>query len=125
MAVIDRARRTTDALTAIARHISIIPGRKNLIWVSGSFPIGVGTDLDTRTRASAMPSLSRNSTPATQIGGMPDAVPTLPFGGLQSSQLFTDELRKSWRVLNDANIAIYPVDARGLLAPELGLAPGT
>jgi VWFA-related protein len=125
VAMIDRARRTTDALTAIARHISIIPGRKNLIWVSGSFPIGVGTDLDSRTRASAMPSLSRNSTPATQVGGMPDAIPTLPFGGLQSPQLFTDELRKSWRALNDANVAVYPVDARGLQAPELGIAPGT
>src|SRR6185295_4276228 len=119
------ARRTTDALTAIARHIAVIPGRKNLIWVSGTFPIGIGNDLEVRAQANAMPSLGRNTTPATQMGGLPD-VPAGPgFGGAQSQQLFTDDIQRSWRALNQANVAVYPVDARGLMAPELGLATGS
>jgi VWFA-related protein len=30
---------TTDALIQLARYLSGIPGRKNLVWLSGSFPI--------------------------------------------------------------------------------------
>lgn len=39
---IHRAYRTVDALEAIAMHVAAIPGRKNLIWLSGGFPISVG-----------------------------------------------------------------------------------
>lgn len=35
----DRARRTLGALMQIAYHVGSLPGRKNLIWVSGSFPV--------------------------------------------------------------------------------------
>jgi VWFA-related protein len=35
----DRVRRTLAALTQIAYHVGSLPGRKNLIWVSGSFPV--------------------------------------------------------------------------------------
>ena len=34
----NRAETTAEAFTAIANHVAAIPGRKNLIWVSGSFP---------------------------------------------------------------------------------------
>ena len=37
-----RVRVTTDALQAIARHLGSLPGRKNLVWISGSFPITIG-----------------------------------------------------------------------------------
>src|SRR4029077_7089431 len=37
--VTDRSRTTSEALIAIARQLKKIPGRKNLIWVSGSFPL--------------------------------------------------------------------------------------
>ena len=33
-----RARITVDAFIEIARYVSALPGRKNLIWMSGSFP---------------------------------------------------------------------------------------
>ena len=38
-AKIDRAQATAYALTAIADHVATIPGRKNLVWVSGAFPL--------------------------------------------------------------------------------------
>ena len=34
-----REEMTIDALDQIARYLSIIPGRKNLIWFSGAFPL--------------------------------------------------------------------------------------
>jgi VWFA-related protein len=39
---------TMDALSQLARYLAGIPGRKNLIWLSGSFPVGItpGEDLD-------------------------------------------------------------------------------
>ena len=41
-----RVRETLDALRAIARHLAGYPGRKNLLWVSSSFPIAIEPDMD-------------------------------------------------------------------------------
>lgn len=38
----DRVHLTLDAFTAIANHLASLPGRKNLIWVSASFPLATG-----------------------------------------------------------------------------------
>jgi VWFA-related protein len=37
-----RIHRTLQAIMAIANHVGSLPGRKNLIWVSGSFPLATG-----------------------------------------------------------------------------------
>lgn len=47
----ERALRSLEAFEAIARRLSRIPGRKNVIWVSGAFPI---IDHLTGSRASPM-----------------------------------------------------------------------
>jgi len=39
-----RVQGTVDALRSIARHIAGYPGRKNLLWVSSSFPIMINPD---------------------------------------------------------------------------------
>jgi len=36
-----RVEKTLDALESIARYLSNVPGRKNLIWLGGSFPVNV------------------------------------------------------------------------------------
>lgn len=59
-----RAETTLAALSAIANHVAAIPGRKNLVWLTGN----------------------------------------LPFPGAAAA-----------RAVGRANVAIYPVDARGLL----------
>jgi VWFA-related protein len=35
----ERAAATIDALSQLARYLAGIPGRKNLVWLSGSFPV--------------------------------------------------------------------------------------
>ncbi len=39
---IQRARSTLSALEAIAKHLAGVSGRKNLVWVSSSFPLIIG-----------------------------------------------------------------------------------
>jgi VWFA-related protein len=85
----DRALRTVRLLEAIANHLHRVPGRKNLVWVSGSFPAWIGSDSVV---------LERKPGPAQQ-----DLRP---------------EIERATRALNSANLAIYPVDARGLMAPQ-------
>jgi VWFA-related protein len=82
---IERMNRTTAALKAIANRLARVPGRKNLIWLSSSFPIVIwtkngGTDLGHEMRS------------------------------------FQPELDQVAAALLDANIAVYPVDPRGLVA---------
>jgi VWFA-related protein len=85
----DRTLRTIRVLAAIANHVERLPGRKSLIWVAGSFPVWLGR--------SAVPT--------------PDKVE----GGRGS---FESEFERAARALYRANLAIYPVDARGLMAPR-------
>jgi VWFA-related protein len=37
---------TMDAFTQMARYLSALPGRKSLIWLSGSFPLGIFPGID-------------------------------------------------------------------------------
>jgi len=39
-----RTRYTLDAFNQLARYLSVFPGRKNLIWFSGSFPLSIFPD---------------------------------------------------------------------------------
>lgn len=41
-----RIRITLDALRSIGQHVAGYPGRKNLLWVSSSFPIAIDPDVD-------------------------------------------------------------------------------
>jgi VWFA-related protein len=41
-----RMRTTLDAFVQLARYLSVIPGRKNLIWLSGSFPLSIQPNPD-------------------------------------------------------------------------------
>jgi VWFA-related protein len=97
-----RVAMTLETLQELARYLSGIPGRKNLIWFSGSFPIALDADRS-----------------------LPDS-----FNEVRS---YRDQVRETDAVLSEARVAVYPVDARGILSlpgfdvayktPTLG--PGT
>lgn len=96
-----RQKYTLDALNQLARYMSNLPGRKNLIWFSGSFPITILPDPDL---ASAPGSTSGGFTPN-------------PFAVVASA---ADEFRDTVAMLSRGQVAVYPVDARGLMvAPML------
>jgi VWFA-related protein len=72
-----RAQLTSDAMEAIADHLAGIPGRKNLVWVSGGFPMVIPTE----------------------------------HGPVNMNR----QVSRAARAINSADIAVYPVDIRGLI----------
>ena len=92
-----RVRMTLDALQELVRYLSAIPGRKNLIWFSGSFPLDLAPDA------------SRDPLQGTTPGSATLLDP------LSSMRDYAAEVRKTDDVLTAARVAVYPVDARGLM----------
>jgi VWFA-related protein len=84
---VNKAQFTLGAMESIAHHLATLPGRKNLVWVSGGFPFTLGLEPD---------DFSINN---------PN----------REHRTFSEETARVARAMNDASIAIYPVDARGLM----------
>jgi VWFA-related protein len=78
------ARITLNSFDTLARYLIGIPGRKNVIWFSGGFPLDV---LPNPSEADPNDSVVRND----------------------------DEVRKTDNLLTRAQVAMYPVDARGVM----------
>ncbi len=85
----NRGLATLGSMEAIATHLSSVPGRKNLVWVSSGFPFSIGTT-DPGVWASRLAGRDREM------------------------RTFREQIERVARLYNDANIAIYPVDAGGL-----------
>jgi VWFA-related protein len=99
-----RGEYTLSAMRQIARYLSGMPGRKNLIWFSGSFPLQFPPVQDPL----AFPS---NAYPPNC--NYPKCPP--PPSRLPASQMydFTEELKSSTDLLVRAHVAIYTIDWRG------------
>ena len=76
---------TLSAMDAIANRMAGVPGRKNLIWISGAFPLNLGFD---RSGLS---------------------------GAGQRLNTYAGPMKEAAMAIDHANVAVYPVDARGLL----------
>jgi VWFA-related protein len=108
---IDRVFTTTNVFEIIAQHMIRLPGRKNLIWVSGSFPISMNLDKIENSTNDAY------ETPSTPMLSPHKYGATGHAEGLYMSdrRTFDDQVARAVRALASANIAIYPVDPRGLM----------
>ncbi len=78
-----RVQMTLDAMQQLARYLNAVPGRKNLIWFSASFPIALGPDPGDES--------------------------------LKNSRSYTDQVRATSDLLVAARVAVYPVDAKGMM----------
>jgi VWFA-related protein len=109
----DRIQQTLHAIEFIANNLAPLPGRKNLIWISSAFPLQIGFFGASGGGGGGMPSAAqRGSAGAPGMGGTSSHIPRSP----RQQQTWTAETDQAIRALNDANLAIYPVDARGLVA---------
>jgi VWFA-related protein len=90
-----RVKYTLDAMNSLARMLSGYPGRKNLIWVSEAFPLSIDPDL------------------------------TLSVGSFDSMRSYAPEVAETAEHMVDAQIAVYPVDARGLVTSSVFSASST
>ncbi|MBZ5718942.1 MAG: VWA domain-containing protein [Acidobacteriia bacterium] len=82
----ERAEKTLQAFRTLAQSVAGLPGRKSLIWVSGSFPLTFA----------------------------PQTRPILGPGQLVDSRNYEPDIRRTAQMLADAQVAVYPVDAHGL-----------
>jgi VWFA-related protein len=98
-----RAERTLEAMGQLARFLSVLPGRKNLIWFSGAFPLDI-TPNGAQTAAAALAATQTDSS-AQDSSAMFSNSPQTHFGDIVR---VTDDL------LRRSQVAIYPVDARGI-----------
>ena len=81
---------TLQAMRQIAQYCAGLPGRKALLWASSGFPFTVN-------EASMIFQI---------VGPRLDSYATV-------SQLYEE----TWKDLNQAQVAVYPIDARGLVNP--------
>jgi VWFA-related protein len=75
-----RVRFTLDALNSLGRYLAGYPGRKNLVWVSETFPFSIVLDDITS----------------------------------QNNRDFSRDVAATGSLLSNAQVAIYPVDAKAL-----------
>jgi VWFA-related protein len=88
---LNRTKLTLDAMNQLAHYLAGVPGRKNLIWFSGSFPLTIFPD----------PSVAH---PFDVVGGSPE------------------EFRETTSLLARAQVAVYPIDARGLMTQSASIS---
>jgi len=91
-----RVEITAEALQEIARFLVALPGRKNLIWMSGSFPTGIIPDGSVAGR---------------------DAM--TGRGEMDNTRNYSTVIVKATDLLNLSHVAVYPVDVRGLKPPSV------
>ena len=97
----DRVAMTVEAMNEIANYVSSIPGRKNVVWISGGLPIQTG---------SAKVGKPGYGGPA-GIGASTDN--RLPQHDRAVVQ-FDEMVRQVADTLNRSNIAMYAIDAKGV-----------
>jgi VWFA-related protein len=84
----ERIFATAEGFAEIARFLASLPGRKNLLWLSGSFPGSVLPDTDLATSGTAS-----------------------EFGMTINADR---EIKIANDLLNAAHVSVYPIDVRGL-----------
>lgn len=84
-----RVTYTVNALNLIARSLSGYPGRKNLIWISEAFPLSINPNMELTADV---------------------------FAGTRNYAL---QIAEAADALIDAQIAMYPIDARGLMTSSV------
>jgi VWFA-related protein len=92
---------TLQALRTLGLYLSSLPGRKNLIWLSGAFPIDI--------------LLSSNDHPLIPPQGLGEA----------DTRTYMEAIRNTALLLQTGNIVLYPVDLRGVVDNGLFAAART
>jgi len=85
----NRLQITLEALNAIAANLKPLPGRKNLIWVSEGFPFAIEPGNVVRAHESV------------------------------SGRDYTVAVSKTANALLDSQVAIYPIDSRGMVLSQV------
>jgi len=88
-----RVSMTLEALQALARYLADVPGRKNLIWFSSSFPVTIFPRYGERQTASQTTANSQRD--------------------------YTTTVRQTADLLTVSKVAVYPVGAEGVMSEHV------
>ena len=104
-----RVEITLDAMRSLARILGGIPGRKNIVWLTAAFPFELIPE-------------ERNVSEAELLADLPNiqhkAVDTIAAGSVAGTERRSNaaRIREAAAELATAQVAIYPVDVRGLIS---------
>lgn len=96
-------------LTFLSEYLSGIGGRKNLIWLASQFPIPVTATMT--GRSTVMAGQSPGSFSVGSLGG-----PQV----LDLTELERDNIQRTYTAMMKSQIALYPVDLRGIIGGHHG-----
>src|SRR5437899_3809152 len=102
-----RTMLTLQALNSLGRILGGLPGRKNIIWVTGNLPFSLVPENRTMTDTEleeTLPSLDTRRVGQHAAGSL----------AATFRQAHADEIRELAARLATAQVAIYPLDAGGL-----------
>jgi hypothetical protein len=102
-----RVEVTLSAMNSLARILGGMPGRKTIIWVTGGFPFSLIPENRAVSQAEleeTLPSLYTRRVGEHAEGNY----------AATSRQSHADKIRETAARLSTAQVAVYPVDARGL-----------
>ena len=102
-----RVQITLTALNSIGRILGGLPGRKSIIWVTGGFPFQLVPEDRTLTDAELAESLPSQETRRVDEHASGNYAATFRTSHIE-------DIRDTSARLSSAQVAIYPVDARGL-----------
>lgn len=113
-----RIQYTMAALNSLARMLSGYPGRKNLIWITESVPLNIFPDIKSVGFSASNQALRLGQSGDHQLDReQRAAIQKEQRTNAQNGRNYSDQLALIGNLLADAQIAVYPVDARGLVGP--------
>src|SRR5207245_173208 len=95
---------TMQAIQQLANRYAGVPGRKSLLWLTGGFPFTLSEQLS--DYLAGKPGAAEPPGPASFIG--------IAKAGRMALNDILPLYQRVWKDLANAQMAIYPVDVRGL-----------
>ena len=136
---LQRAETTLDAFLELGKLLAVVPGRKNLIWFSGSFDmlilpqaqdrqsgnLDVGREAGSPDSGNGPVITSANLVPGSGAGAAlgPEASSSGFSSQIGSMTVLEERLKRVAVALAVSQTAVYPVDVRGL-SVETGFSAG-
>jgi VWFA-related protein len=106
---VQRMALTVNALNVMARSVGGYSGRKNLLWLSGEFPVAFGPTLN----------------PYSETGALNRSTAYDTNNQINDLRFETPPIELTSALLAAAQMAVYPIDVSGLSNPGTGLDVST
>jgi len=101
-----RAQETVDALIQLARALAVVPGRKNLIWISAGFPFDITSNAPQMQKTAALLAATRIAVYPVDVRGVTSMTAD---GATRDSEIFAPVPTETYETLSgqfEENISI-------------------